>query len=232
MFTKLELSLAVSLLLCSILGLGQQAPTPPASALAQEFPLTFQENITAGKTPIGTKVQAKLAMATLVHGVVIPQGAVFSGEVLESVAKAESSPSRLAIRIESAQWKNATATTKLYLTGWFYPAVFQGGPNLQYGPQQSDKKTWNGMGQYPSNSPEYHPFPNSVSNDNGPAVPQADSAGTSSHRLRMKNVQTDRSADGTITLVSSHANIKLDKSTMYVMANTELPAAAPKPAAK
>jgi hypothetical protein len=229
MFTRLTLSFAVSLLFCSILGLGQQTPSASSSAVVQEFPLTFQENIAAGKTPVGTKVQAKLAMATLVHGVVIPQGAVFSGEVLESVARTESIPSRLAIRIDSAQWKNATATTKLYLTGWFYPAAFQGGPDL-HGPQQSDKRAWNGMGQYPGSSPEYHPFPNSVGNDAGPAVPQADSPGTSSHRLRMKDVQTDRSSDGTITLVSSHSNIKLDKSTMYVMANAELLATAPKSA--
>jgi hypothetical protein len=230
MFTNLELPFAVVLLLSSTLGFGQQTAAPSASAVAQEFPVTFQENIVAGKTPVGTKIQAKLKMATLVHGVVVPQGAVFSGEVVESVAKTNSAPSRLALRMDSCQWKTTTATTRLYLTGWFYPAVLEGGPNLQYGPPQSDSKTWNGMGQYPSDSPAYHPFPNSVGNDKGPAVPQAESTSASSHRVRMKEVQTDRNADGTLALVSSHSNIKLDKSTIYVLASAELLANPAKPA--
>jgi hypothetical protein len=230
MFTRLILPFACFLSFCSITSLGQQTPTASASPVAQEFPVIFQQNIVAGKTQVGTKIQAKLRMATLVHGVVIPQGAVFSGEIIESVAKTNSVTSRLALRLDTAQWKSASATTKLYLTGWFYPAVLQGGPDL-HGPQQSDRKTWNGMGQYPSDSPAYRPFPNSVGNDNGPAVPQAESSAASSHRVRMKDVQTDRNADGTLALVSSHSNIKLDKSTIYVLASSELLATPAKPAA-
>lgn len=230
MFTRLALSFLAFLSFGSIMALGQQTPTASASAVAQEFPLVFQQSIVAGKTQVGTRIRAKLRMATLVHRVVIPEGAVFSGEILESVAKANSTPSRLALRIDSAHWKNASAAIKLYLTGWFYPAVLQGGPNLQYGPQQSDQRTWNGMGQYPTGSPTYHPFPNSVGNDNGPAVPQTESSAPSSHRVRMKNVETDRNADGSLALVSSHSNIKLDRSIIYVLASSELLANSPKPA--
>jgi hypothetical protein len=230
MLTRLVLPFACFFSFCSMMALGQQTPTAPASAVAQEFPVVFQQNIVAGKTQVGTKIQAKLRMATLVHGVVVPQGAVFSGEVLESVAKTNSAPSRLALRIDSCQWKTTTAMTRLYLTGWFYPAVLQGGPDLQYGPPQSDSKTWNGMGQYPSDSPAYRPFPNSVGSDKGPAVPQAESSSASSHRLRIKDVETDRNADGTLALVSTHSNIKLDKSTIYVLASSELLATPAKPA--
>lgn len=66
-------------------------------------------------------MQAKLRMATLVNGTVIPQGAVFSGKVVESAAKTKTDPSKLAIRIDSAQWKNGSTALKIYLIGWFYP---------------------------------------------------------------------------------------------------------------
>lgn len=233
MSTRLNLSLIGFLSFCSITALGQKTPTASASAVAQEFPLVFQQNIVAGKTPVGTSIQAKLHMATLVHGVVIPQGAVFSGEVLQSVAKTKSAPSRLALRVDSAQWKNASVTIKLYLTGWFYPSVFEDGPTLPSGAPQADSKIWNGVAQYPSNSPTYHPFPNSVGNENGPAGSQTESSAASSHRVRMKDVETDRDTDGTLALVSSHSNIKLDKSTIYVLASAELLATpAQPPAAK
>jgi len=223
MFTKLELPLAFFLIPCSIVATCQQNPSSSAVAAAQEFPATFQENIVAGKTPAGAKVQAKLGMATLVNGTVIPQGAIFSGEVIESVGKTKTDPSKLAIRIDSAQWKNGSATLKVYLVGWFYPFVAQPGQELQYGPQQPASRTWNGMGEYPAdNTKVYRPFPSGGSDsDSGPDT----SSMTSLHRVQMKNVQTDRGADGTIALLSSHSNIKLDKAMTYVLASSELLAA-------
>src|ERR1700722_18474581 len=50
----------------------------PSSASAQEFSVTMRQNVVAGKTPVGTKVEAKLTIATLLKGAVIPQGAIFS----------------------------------------------------------------------------------------------------------------------------------------------------------
>jgi hypothetical protein len=228
MFTRWEPLFALFIFSCSTIVLGQQASLPP-SAAAQEFPVTFQESIVAGKTPVGTKVQAKLRMATLVHGTVIPQGAVFSGEVIESAAKTQTTPSKLALRIDSAQWKNGSATLKIYLIGWFYPFVTQSDQDSQYGPQQPSSAS-NGIGRA-SGGPGYRPFP-----DGGPdshADPDASDSATSQHRVQMKNVETERDSDGTVTLVSSHSNIKLDKATTYVVANAELLARTPKsPAAK
>ena len=66
--------------------LAQQTPAASPSRV-REFPVVMQQSITAGKTAVGTKVQAKLSVATLVEGKVIPRNAVFSGEVIESVAK-------------------------------------------------------------------------------------------------------------------------------------------------
>ena len=82
----------------------------------------MRQNVEAGKTLVGTKIQAKLDVATLVNGVVVPEGAILSGEVIESAAKSGAEPSRLAIRMDSAQWKNGsvpaavTFASKVYLT--------------------------------------------------------------------------------------------------------------------
>src|SRR5262249_56546059 len=66
-------------------------------------------------------VEAKLTIATLVKGAVVPKGAVLSGEVTESTAKSENIPSRLAIRMDSARWKDGSTDLKVYLTAWYYP---------------------------------------------------------------------------------------------------------------
>ena len=98
------------ILTCSVLFAQQTAPAPSPSQWL-EFPVIMRQNISAGKTPVGTKVEAKLIAATLVGTVVIPQGATLSGEVIESAAKAAAEPSRLAIRMDSATWKNGSAPT-------------------------------------------------------------------------------------------------------------------------
>jgi hypothetical protein len=93
--------------------LGQQTPAP-GSPVGLEFPVVMRQNVAAGKNPVGTKVQANLVISTLVDGVVIPRDAVLSGEVTESVAKTKTDPCRLAIRMDSVQWKNGSAPIKLY----------------------------------------------------------------------------------------------------------------------
>jgi hypothetical protein len=202
--------------------LGQQKPAAVSPSGVQEFPVTLQQSVTAGKTLAGTKIQAKLGIATLVEGTVIPRDAVFSGEVVESVEKTKSNPSRVALRIDSVQWKNGSASFKIYLTPWFYPTGEAVGQDLQYGPTQPANRTWNGQGQYPDpNSKVYKPFPGSDS-DKGSAVPDTPTAITSNHRVLMKNVDTATSNDGTLTLVSKRGNIKLDKLTIYVFASGDL----------
>jgi hypothetical protein len=201
---------------------GQQKPASSPPSGTQEFPVILQQSLAAGKTAAGTKIQAKLQVATLVAGTVIPRNAVFSGEVVESVAKTKTDPSRMAIRIDSAQWKNGSATVKVYLTAWYYPARDAAGQDLQYGPQEPANRTWNGQGQYPDpNSKSYKPFPGTDSNKDS-AVPDTPSAALSSHRMLMKDVECSNGVDGTLALVSKRNNIKLDKITTYVLASDNL----------
>lgn len=195
----------------------------PANPSAEpEFPVTLQQTITSGKTPVGTKVQAKLAIATLVNGTVIPRNAVLSGEVIESVAKTATNPARLAVRMDSAQWKSGSADVKVYLTRWYYPTQDATGQNLQYGPSQSPNRNWDGKGQYPDpNSKVYRPFPGSDS-DKGSSVPDTPSSATSNHRILMKDMESVSANDGAMAIVSKRSNIKLDKLTTYVLATSEV----------
>ena len=177
----------------------------------------MQQNVAAGKTPVGAKIQAKLEVATLMDGKVIPRSAVFSGEVIESAAKTATDPSRLAIRIDSVLWKKGSASLTAYLTAWYYPMRDATGQDLQYGPTQSAKGTWNGQGQYPDpNSKIYKPFPGSDSG-NDASAPNTPSSTPSNRRVLMKDVESAKNNDGVIAIVSRNSNIKLDKLTTYVL---------------
>jgi hypothetical protein len=204
---------------------GQQKAAAPSAPKALEFPVTMEQKVTAGATPVGTKVKAKLTVATLVQGVVVPKNAVFSGEVTESVAKTANEPSRLAIRMDAVDWKNATATIRVYLTGWYYPTRFEEGQKLAYGPANTSVtwKTWNGAGTYPDpSSPASQPFPGHETDgnpDSGPSVPLAV---TSDHRVMMKDVESARNIDGSVVITCKRSNIKLDKAMSYVLAAGEL----------
>jgi hypothetical protein len=224
MFTTTMAIRPVALLvLCSITLLAQQTPAAPVPSGTREFPVIMEQNVTAGNTPVGTKVRAKLTVATLVDGAVVPRNAVFAGEVIESVAKSATDASRLAIRMDSVQWKKGSAPIKVYLTAWFYPSMNVPGGDLQYGPPQSPSKTWNGAGAYPDpNSPAYKPFPGGDSDPRSNTVPDTAASVTSNHRVVMKNVESARNSDGAIAITSSHSNIKLDKLTTYVLATVDL----------
>jgi hypothetical protein len=182
----------------------------------------MRQTVISGKTAAGTKIQAKLGAATLVEGAVIPRNAVFSGEVIESAAKTATGPSRLAKRMDTVQWKGLSASLKVYLTSWYYPTKDDPGQNLQYGPTQPASRTWNGAGAYPDpNSKVYKPFPEGDS-DKAESVPDTPSSILSSHRVLMRDMQSERNRDGVITIVSYRSNIKLDRLTTYVLSAADL----------
>lgn len=205
----------VSAVLLSQELLGQTTPAAHSFPAGLEFPVNMRQTVAAGKTPVGTKVQAKLTVATLVGGVVVPQDAVLSGEVTESVAKSATDPSRLAIRMDSAQWTNGSAPIKVYLTAWYYPLAtpadqVSGLPDAGNSPKLRTGGAYPGM-----RNPTSPPLSGS---DPGPA-PASD---ISKHRVLMKNVESMRSPDGAVTLTSKRFNIKLDKQTTYVLAAGDL----------
>ncbi len=200
----------------------------PSSAAAMEFPVVLQQKIIAGKTPVGTKVRAKLTVATLFAGVVIPQDAVLSGEVIESTAKSTAGPSRLAIRMDSVQWKNGATPTvmpltpKLYLTAWYYPAAMTMNQNPSDGipDAANNPKPWSGGGIYPGQRNPTSP-PLSGPDASKDTFPTA-TLNISKRRELMKHIESSSNSDGAVILTSTHSNIKLDKSTTYVLAATDL----------
>jgi hypothetical protein len=197
-----------------------------------ELPVTLRQNVTAGNTPAGTKIQARLTIATLVNGVVIPEGAVLTGEVTESSAKTKDNPSRLSIRLDSAQWKAHPEPLQLsptpYLTEWFYPPIplklhdhdrasESGFPDASHNPG------FGSGGAYPGQrNPAGPPF-SSPSSADDPSRPDPSSrqpqSDNSQHREQMKSVEVSHSADGIPALSSKTLNIKLDKNTTYVFAS-------------
>jgi hypothetical protein len=150
-------------------------------------------------------------MATLVSGAVIPEGAIFSGEVLESVAKSGSDPSRIAIRMDSVQWKNGTKPITVYLAPWYYPIQM---------PQSDDRDDCQSSGGMGAKCPLGAGMPGTrFPPDTLPPPPVPESTS----RVAMKDVESVRAADGTIALTSTRTNIKLDKTTTYVLATGDLP---------
>jgi hypothetical protein len=210
--------------------LGQSA----ANSSGLELPLIMRQKVVAGVTPVGTVVQAKLTVATLVDGVVVPENAILSGEVTESVARSVTDPSRLAIRMDSAQWKTHGApkvlnlTKKVYLTAWSYPATSTLPADLAYQPPDlsTGQRSRGRMGSNPSAPPPTQRLPGADdSSDTTASTAPPASTSTSSaapHRVLMKDVESTRAQDGTVALTSRHSNIKLDKSTTYVFAGGEL----------
>ncbi len=200
-----------------------QSPVPQ-HCMGCELPVVLRENVVAGKTAVGTKVEAKLVLATMLKGGVIPRDALISGEVIESVAKKDGKPSRLSIRMDSAQWKNGLAKFKVYLTAWYYPAAPMAPQDLSYRPIDAQNGNKNPGGTdytEPRNPMSQQKWPPQHDTDNG--MDAAAPASSVSHdRVVMKNVESARNKDGAVELVSEKNNIKLDKLTTYVLAPDEL----------
>jgi hypothetical protein len=209
----------LTLVLSSIALLSQSIPAGPRSSSLLELPVFMLQKVTAGTTPVRTKVQAKLALATLVGRVVVPQGAILSGEVTESVPKSATNASRLGIRMDSAQWKNGSVPIKVYLTAWYHPKVT---PPLQDLSPDPDPRDNAAIRPRRRRGADNSPYPNSGT-DLTPAPPSPEQ-GLSKHRVPIKNVESARSNDGAITLISKRGNIKLDKESAYVLAGNPLPA--------
>jgi hypothetical protein len=218
MSTRTLFVLAAVIAFCSRVVIGQQKSSP-----LREFPVVLQQSVEAGKTPVGTKVQGKLAVATEFHGIVIPRNAVVTGVVFESVRKSATAPSRLGIRMENAKWKDeSTCMMKAYLMPLYYPMVSQStqGPPTE-SPDPSSRTT-NGPNQS-SSSPMSQP---SFAGGNSEAVQEAmpNILTLSSRPVPMKNVVMEPVPDNGLDLVSQHDNIKLYKMTTYVLAAIESPA--------
>ena len=214
-------AVAFTAVLVSALLFAQSKPAVSNPSAAQEFPVTMRQNVVAGTTEVGTKVEAKLTIATLVEGSVIPADATFTGEVLESAAKSATAPSRLAIRMDSVRWKKGSAAVKVYLTSWYYPMRL-----IRRDERPNDPTGIHGdigiqTGGPRQAAPASRPLPPG-STPEGSDIPPGPTSTISDHCEVMKDVDSARHEDGTLVLTSTRFNIKLDKSTTYVLATGSL----------
>lgn len=194
----------------------QERPKPSAHPALHQFPLTLQQSLESGKATIGTKVQGKLVIATMFQGIVIPRNAVFSGVVVESNAKSEKAPAKLAIRMDTAEWKDRSVSMSAYLMPLYYaPAV----PGVQNLPNESPDPSSRSMDGEQSQSPMQRSYPTNDSQAAQAAIPESPSM--SNRPVKMKNVEIVRADEGGAALASEGANIKVYKMTTYVFAATE-----------
>jgi hypothetical protein len=214
--------MAFTVIPLSALLFAQSKPAVSNPSAAQEFPVTMRQNVVAGTTPVGTKVEAKLTIATLVDGNVIPIDATFVGEVVESVAKSATAPSRLAIRMDSVRWKKGTAAVRVYLTSWYYPLRLATREERPHDPNGIHGDVTMQTGGRPA-APASRPLPPG-SVPNGDDIPPGPTSTLSDHRVVMKDIDSVRLDDGTLALTSTHSNIKLDKTKTYVFATGNLAA--------
>src|SRR5258706_9110857 len=177
---------------CSAASLGQQKPQA-SSPVLREFPVVLQQSVEAGKTPAGTKVQGKLAAATLYNGALIPKNAVISGVVVESESKRGKEQARLAIRMNTVTWNGGWAHLGAYLMPLYYPTTWQAVPNLPYEAPDPDSRTLSGPNQSGS-SPMSRPIPRGDSEASRSAIP--DIPTISNRPVRMKNVALKLAAGG------------------------------------
>jgi len=201
---------------CFAVSVGQQKPPTSSSSVLHEFPLVLQQSLESGKAKIGTKVQAKLAVATMFDGTVIPRNAVFTGVVIESTLKSAKEPAKIAIRMETAEWKHGSSSMMAYLLPLYYPPTSHAMQNFGDASQESGP-TSNGAQGSGSESPTSHQsFP---SNESQAAMPEVST--TSNRPVQIKNVTVALADEGGAALVSEHGNIKLFKLTTYVFAARE-----------
>lgn len=171
---------------------GRQTNPTTSVIGVQEFPVVFESSVTAGKTPVGTTIQAKLSIATLLNGIVVPQNAEFSGEIVVSQARTKNQPSRLSLRMDSVSWKNGSARVKVFLSDWFSPRIPE--------PQSLQPGI-------------------TISSVDGPPVSNLP---TSQHWEKMKDIDSEHASDGMVTLVCKQRTVKIYRYITYVLTTGDL----------
>jgi hypothetical protein len=232
MFPRLgTFRLGLALLAGSVVALAQLPPPPPPPPKPEpilELPASLQNKVAAGSTAVGTEVRAKLTLATLVAGVVIPEDAIISGHVEVSVAKTKDSPSQLKIKFDSAHWKKGSTPLNLYMVSCYYPVEFNtaatdnpsgvhGDVGVSMGgappPTSLPRGTTtgglsaNGMPTMDAGRPDGFPDPR----------PNVSLSEVAKHWVRMEKVDTSPTPDGGLQMSSNDRNIKLDKNTIYLL---------------
>jgi hypothetical protein len=223
----MKVGFGISITLWALTAIAQ--PTRPAAAVAQEFPAVFERKVVAGQVAQGSEFHARLKMATLVRGVVVPEGAELRGVVEESAAKSGDSPSRLKIHITQLKWGAGEMALDLYLTDHYDRELTPG--NSMSAEQGKTDLPVKGTGSEPSGwrnegftSRPVRGTPSSLrtiplgsddfdkKNREPSAAPEKAAAATHG---KLDGIESVRDASGAILLTSRTHTIKLGRELVY-----------------
>ena len=186
---QLRARLHASFVLITVLPLAGAHQTVTARRL--ELPVVFRQKVIAGVTTAGTPIAARLKIATLIDGTVVPAGATLSGHVELSEKNEADRPSRVRIKFDSVRWKTTIVPIRVYATGAYYP----------YYPMERDDV------RDITNAPV------------GPDVSDVVGMRLSTHWVRPDDADAVVEDDGSITVVSSKHPLKFNKDTTYLLTN-------------
>jgi hypothetical protein len=206
--------------------IAQPTPEGSRSSETREFPVIMQQNVAAGATPVGTKVHAKLVVATLVDGEVVPRNAVLSGEVTESAARSPTEPSRLAIRMDLGAVEARIGSPPALLDRLVLPHGHddESGSLLSAAGCRAQPEKLERGGSIPRAELTGDPAVSRPGHRQGsePGPTHLALVEYFEHRVLMKDVESKRDPDGTVSLTSTRFNLKIDKLTTYVLAAGDL----------
>jgi len=210
--------------LWALVSAAQTGRAVPASA--QEFPAVLMQNVEAGKTAVGTVVNARLMIGTLAGGMVIPEGAVLSGVVEQSLAREGKVPTLLKIHMTKAAWKDHAIALSLYLSDQFYPA--RTGPSPEASDFDASKSRMRGVevqsrnivgrGGVTAVTVVVNTPPKAVIEDTTQGGKTENRAGATlgfAGRVKLKGLAAVPDSTGGLAVISDSKKLKLDRATCY-----------------
>jgi hypothetical protein len=208
--------MTVPVVLWALATVAQTGRVAPVTTL--EFPVLLAQTIETGKTAVGTPVRARLTIGTLFNGVVVPQGAILSGLVEESVGKTEQAPARLKVHITQADWKDHTLPLNLYLSDQYRetPRNDLSNSGVKNPPLRPDNSlTWDGT-QLRSNADMSDPANSKRIPDHlGKVGDRPGAVQCLAGIAKIKGVTAVQDGSGGMVLISDKGKLKLDRSTCY-----------------
>ena len=211
--------LLIPSVLIAALALPTVAQKQPSSATPSprlELPAHLLNKIEAGKTPVGTPVQAKLMMATLVRGQVVPENSVLSGMIEESTVKTKETPSRLRIHITSAKWQTGETKLDAYITSMYHPFWSQSSSRVRNQPLGLQSPDAYNNDENVERQQRHEELERAAARSQDTSKAPGPDVGVSSHRYPLPDATVATDADGSTSIVSARHNLKLDTKTIYV----------------
>jgi hypothetical protein len=209
-----------ALALASTICAQNAAPLAFAGSRALQLPVTVEKTIEANKVHAGDSVRFRLEQPTLVgNGVVMPTGTILVGEVIESVALQNGSPSKLSVIVGRAEWKQQSIPLRAFIGAFgIRRAVFKdSGFGCRFDAESASANVPGALTRSGRNSTAMQ---SSTSCDDWKYRAEAMER---DQQEKLKDVKLVRHLrDGSTELVSLKKNIKLSNGMLLILQNEPL----------